>query len=775
MIRIIRGAMRRFDDLPLRIKGIIVIAVPLALLLAALASVFMADRQSRSAEDQVRLTLQIKSDIQEVHALIAESATGVRGYLLTGQESFLAPYRRARLALPSVIDRMSGQIVDEEQRARLERVRSLIEGKLASHDALRQAGALPPDERGDLSNALTESKRHLDLVRAEINAMAQREEDLLRSRSEAAERARDLSRTLTVGAGFLGFLGALTAILMFSTGIVRRMHRLEKQAHRLSRGEAVAVESTIDDEIGDLEKALELASVLLKKREADLKESEERFRLLVEGVCDYGIFALDPDGKVVSWNTGAERMTGYTAGEIIGQNFASFYPPETRDSAPARKLSEAAANGRAEEEGWRIRKNGTRFWTHAVVSALYDDTGHLRGFSKIARDVTERKRFEEALLAAREDAVRANNAKSEFLSRMSHELRTPLNSILGFAQLLELDVADEDSRASVAQILRAGRHLLSLIDEVLDIARIEAGRMDLVVEPQPVGEIIAEAISLAGPLCSKSQTRIIVEEPAETAVTVLADRRRLLQVLLNLLSNAVKYNHHGGTVVIGHYARESCVRIDISDDGPGIPHERIGRLFTPFDRLGAERAGEEGTGLGLALSKQLVEAMRGTLSFQNRPEGGAIFCCELPRGRPLLAPAKAPNLATSTKRAKAEQKLILYVEDTLASLALVEKLIERRSERLLPSMQGRLGLSLALEHRPDLVLLDLDLPDISGWDVLRQLRADPRTQTIPVVIVSADVRSEVRDSARREGAAGHLTKPLDIDQFMATLDEVLGA
>lgn len=461
--------------------------------------------------------------------------------------------------------------------------------------------------------------------------MSRREADLLHSRTEAADRVRTLSRSLMIAAGFLGFAGALVAVFLFSASIVRRVHALKAEAHRLSQGEVVTVADPFRDELGSLGQALEDASVLLKRREADLTESEERFRQLVEGVSDYGIFGLDTTGRVVSWNAGAERITGYGAEEIVGQHFSRFYPTETRDSFPAEELAKATRHGRTEAEGWRVRKDGSQFWSHVVVTALHDEAGRLRGFSKITRDITERKQIEEALLAAREDAIRASNAKSEFLSRMSHELRTPLNSVLGFAQLLEMDVTDTESKESVAQILRAGRHLLSLIDEVLDMARIEAGRMDLAVEAQSVAEVIDEAVSLARPLCGKQQITIEVVEPAEPDLSVLADRRRLLQVFLNLLSNAVKYNRPQGSVTVSHRAMDGgYIRIEVSDTGPGIPAERVSRLFTPFDRLGAERISQEGTGLGLALSKHLTDAMGGTLGFSNR-EGGATFHIDLPR------------------------------------------------------------------------------------------------------------------------------------------------
>ncbi|MBB2719224.1 MULTISPECIES: ATP-binding protein [Rhizobium] len=635
--------MPRFADLPLRAKGIVIIMVPLALLLAALASVFIADRQSRIAEDQVRVTLEIQSGIQELHALIAEAATAMRGYLLTGRSDFLDPFNRAEDRLPVVLDEVGRRLRDEEQKARLERIRALVDAKFDRLQLLKQADILRAGGREDLATKLIEGKQVLDVLRQEIDAMNRREADLLNARTQAADRVRTLSRSLMISAGFLGLAGALVAVFLFSASIVRRVHALKAEAHRLSRGEVVTSADPFHDELGNLGQALADASVLLKKREADLTESEERFRQLVEGVSDYGIFGLDPDGGVVSWNAGAERITGYQAEEIVGQHFSRFYPAETRETFPGEELSKAALHGRTEAEGWRLRKDGSRFWSHVVVTALHDETGRLRGFSKITRDITERKQFEEALLAAREDAVRASNAKSEFLSRMSHELRTPLNSVLGFAQLLEMDVDDAESRESVAQILRAGRHLLSLIDEVLDMARIEAGRMDLTVEPQPVAEVIEEAVALARPLCGKQQIRIEVIE-AEPDLTVLADRRRLLQVFLNLLSNAVKYNRPQGSVTVSHRVLDDRIRIEVSDTGPGIPAERVARLFTPFDRLGAERISQDGTGLGLALSRHLIDAMGGTLGFSNRA-GGATFHVDLPRAPAAMREAEAQDVA----------------------------------------------------------------------------------------------------------------------------------
>lgn len=506
-----RRRFGRFADWPLKTKAVIVVAVPLALLLGALVFAFQAERRSTIAEDQIRLTLAIQSDIQEIHAQIAEAATGVRGYLLTGQDAFLAPYDRAEAGLPAVLQRMGQRLVDPEQKERLQRIRTLVATKFASLAALLQAAASAADPQA-LTAALTESKADLDALRAEIDAMTRREAELLAARTEVAEDARWRSRARLIAAGVLGLGGALAAVVLFSRGIVRRVQALEGAAHRLARGEGVAAPNPAGDEIGQLEQALYEASVLLKQREAELRRSE--------------------------------------------------------------------------------------------------------------RD----------LIAAREEALQASRAKSEFLSRMSHELRTPLNSILGFAQLLEMDLKDEEARESVAQILRAGRHLLSLIGEVLDLARIEAGRMDLAIEPLPVSGILAEAATLAAPLGQPRGIGIEVAAPDGAGLLVLADRRRLLQVLLNLLSNAVKYNRDAGRVVLDHrVVGPGRIRITIRDTGPGIPPDRATRLFAAFDRLGADRSAAEGSGLGLAVSRQLAEAMAGRLTHENLLAGGSAFHLDLPR------------------------------------------------------------------------------------------------------------------------------------------------
>ncbi len=378
-----------------------------------------------------------------------------------------------------------------------------------------------------------------------------------------------------------------------------------------------------------------------------------------------------------------------------------------------------------------------------------------------------------ALTEASEEAQRANRAKSEFLSRMSHELRTPLNAILGFGQLLEMDGLKADQKESVEHILKGGRHLLSLIDEVLDISRIESGKLQLSVEDVNVLEVIAEAIDLVRPMAAQREIHVSCDEGSEE-VTVLADRQRLKQVVLNLLTNAVKYNREKGLITISCSVEVDSVTIAVTDTGLGIPAASLDRLFVPFDRLDADQS-IEGTGLGLSLSCNLMRSMNGSIAVDSIEEEGTTFTLRLPPGEPpaqkldLVAEAAArPELDSG------EGRRILYVEDNLANLRLVERILETRPGiTLIPAMQGSTALDLAVQHQPDLILLDLHLPDINGDEVLVRLRGNERTVDIPVIILSADATSSQKSRLARLGAKTFLSKPIHIASFFEALDEAL--
>ena len=519
-----------------------------------------------------------------------------------------------------------------------------------------------------------------------------------------------------------------------------------------------------------------------KQVEEKLRWTEEGFRLMVESVTDCAIVMLDSEGRVVSWNTGAQRIQGYLAEEIVGQHFSRFYPPaDIARGTPQRDLDAAAAEGRYEVEGWRVRKDGSLFWANVVFTAIRDAAGNARGFAKLTRDLTERRLVEETLTLAKGAAEKANLAKSEFLSSMSHELRSPLNAILGFAQLMESDAtpATPSQKASIDEILRAGWYLLELINEILDLAQIESGRLSLSPEPSSLAEVILECKAMIEP---QAQPRgIHMTFPSfEVPCFVAADRTRLKQVLINLLSNAIKYNKRGGRVVVDLTGSTvDRIRINVRDTGAGLSAEKLAQLFQPFNRLGQEHGTEQGTGIGLVMSKRLVELMGGVLSIESHVGEGSVFSCE-------VGAATAPELDALTaepaaagqpgSQAGAPLRTLLYVEDNPANLKLVEQLITRRSTiRLLTAVDGNQGIQLARAHQPDVILMDINLPGISGIEALKILRDDPVTAHIPIVALSANAMP--RDIARglEAGFFSYLTKPIKVKEFMEALDTALEA
>jgi PAS domain S-box-containing protein len=484
------------------------------------------------------------------------------------------------------------------------------------------------------------------------------------------------------------------------------------------------------------------------------------------------------DGTIRSWNPAAAATYGRPADEAVGQPFSIVVPDDRAEEAVA-LLRRVAAGERVTIETRHLRADGQPFSVSLTAAPLLGSEDSVLGMSVVARDVTERKRAERALREAKAEADRANAAKSEYLSRMSHELRTPLNAILGFAQLLELEDLHDEQRENLHYILSAARHLLELINEVLDIASIEAGRLTLSLEPVAVADVVAETVSLIRPLADQHQV-LLVSPPVSCQVHMLGDRQRLKQILLNLLSNAVKYNRQGGSVQLecGPGA-EGRLRVAVADTGPGIAPESVDQLFVPFERLGGEETGIEGAGLGLPLSRRLAEAMGGTLEVASTPGQGSRFWVELPAAEgPVQRAERQEELAAAAAAGDPEPEpstalTVLYIEDNLSNLQLVERVLNRRpGVRLISAMRPQLGLDLAAEHAPDLILLDLHLPDMPGQEVLRRLRAQARTANVPVVILSADARPALINELLAQGVRAFLTKPLDVRELLELLDSV---
>ncbi|MDX6597337.1 MAG: hypothetical protein QOE87_1224 [Gaiellales bacterium] len=483
------------------------------------------------------------------------------------------------------------------------------------------------------------------------------------------------------------------------------------------------------------------------------------------------IYVKDIEGRYTLVNQHFERRFGLRREDFIGRTDREVFPLEVARVYEAHDR-EVMRTGRAlevEEPATGIEDGS---WL-SVKFTLLDPDGRPYALGGISTDITDRKRAEAAARDAREEAERANDAKSEFLSRMSHELRTPLNAILGFGQLLELERLEAEARASVERILRAGHHLLELINEVLDITRIEAGGQALSLAPIHSCDPLVDALELVRPLAIECGVELATDMHGGLHRYVLADAQRCKQVALNLLSNAIKYNRPGGLVrtyfsetVPGH------LRLLVVDTGPGLDSEAAARVFLPFERLAADATDVEGTGLGLTLSRSLAEAMGGRVDIAHSAPGeGSTFFFELPLAeRPTVAAPERARLVAHPHTWKLGTARILYVEDNLSNLELVESILSRSPGiELISAMQGSLALELAARHDPAVVLLDLDLPDLSGEEVLRRLKADSRTESIPVIVLSADATPAQLARMEREGIVAYLTKPLNIGLFLDTL------
>lgn len=469
-------------------------------------------------------------------------------------------------------------------------------------------------------------------------------------------------------------------------------------------------------------------------------------------------------------NPAAQDLLGYAFDELFGENSLHWVHPDDMQAA-AELLQAAFVDGGSGRHRLRVKNVSDEWvWLDIRIRRMGPDSDSA---VVMARDITDQVHLEERLTEAKEAAVGANQAKNEFLSRMSHELRTPLNAILGFAQLLELEELTADQRDSTAQIVKGGRRLLELINEVLDIARIESGGLRLSLEPVLICDLIDECVGLIKPLADERQVSVS-SECTDQQQHVWADRHRLGQVLLNLLSNGIKYNVSGGAVTITCTPPQNGrVRVGLTDTGTGIPREKLPLLFTPFERLGAEQSTVEGTGLGLALSRSLIEAMDGAIYVDTMNGNGTTFWIEV-RSADEVEIEAAEEEHENRQILSDRGARVLYIEDNIANLKLIERLLERWSDvEVIPAMAGALGLDLARQHLPDLIMLDLGLPDIRGDEVLARLRKDPLTAHIPVVILSADATPGEIKRLLAAGAVDYVTKPIDVAVFLRTLGELL--
>ena len=519
----------------------------------------------------------------------------------------------------------------------------------------------------------------------------------------------------------------------------------------------------------------------------DQKLRDQQFytRSLIEANID-AMMTTDPRGIISDVNQQMEVLTGCTRDELIGAPFKSFFTdPQHAEAAITRVLREGKVTN---YELTAHARNGTETVVSYNATTFHDRDRKLQGVVASARDITERKRFELALEvnnleleAATTTAEKASRAKSEFLSSMSHELRTPLNAILGFTQLLEsgTPIPTATQKRNIHQILKAGWYLLELINEILDLALIESGRLTLSSEPVALLEVMRECQTMIEP---QAQQRNIGMAFARTDVPyfVQADKTRIKQVLINILFNAIKYNKVGGSVAV-EYTQKSpdVLRISVRDTGAGLSSEQLAQLFQPFNRLGKENSTEEGTGIGLVVTKRLVELMGGTIGADSVVGVGSVFWFEL---NLTVAPVfdaieveKALRVTLPTPSPDGEaMHTVLYVEDNLANLELVEQIITRRNDlRMLSATDGTIGIEFARAYQPAVILMDINLPGISGIETMKILHADPLTAHIPIIAVSANAVPSDIEKGLKAGFFNYVTKPIQVSQFMAALNAAL--
>ncbi|HEY5933535.1 MAG TPA: ATP-binding protein [Kofleriaceae bacterium] len=496
------------------------------------------------------------------------------------------------------------------------------------------------------------------------------------------------------------------------------------------------------------------------------RQSEELFRLLVSSVKDYAIFMLDPQGNVASWNAGAERIKGYRADEIIGHHFSQFYTEEEKYSGKCElELEVASKVGRFEDEGWRVRKDGTRFWANVVIGAVRNERGELVGFSKVTRDLTERKANEEER-AARLAAEKANRAKDEFLAMLGHELRNPLAPIVTALQLLKLRGEMRSSKEH--QIIeRQVKHMMHLVDDLLDVSRITRGKIELVKTRVAIQDLLAKAIEIASPLLEQRRHHLNVDV-GDALIYVDGEEARLVQVFANLITNAAKYTESGGHVSIAVSTNSGEVSVAVADDGVGIEPELLPRIFDLFVQ-GAQQTDRAagGLGLGLTVVRSLIELHGGRVEAHSGGKGrGSTFTARLPvvaTGSAQPGPLTQPAMIAATL---GPVRRILVVDDNDDARVLLAELLSRQGHDVQTASDAAAALDVVKGFTPDVAILDIGLPVMDGYELAQRLRS--QIAPIPRLIALTGYGQESdRERSRLAGFDLHLVKPVDLDEITA--------
>lgn len=805
---------------------------------------------------------EVSTTLDETMVRLVDAETGQRGYLLTGDKAYLAPYRAAMKNLDQAMSHLKDLTSDNpNQRKRIQAMEPIIEKKLAelqrTIDLRREKGSIAANQVVLAGSG----KEWMDEIRALASEMANAETDLLRLRTqntneslarsghviaagavvgisllvlcfgllvrELAERKRAQEALAKSEKWFSTTLGSIgdAVIATDMSGAITFMNPVAQSLTGWTQGEAQGKPMDLVFEIVNRDTRLPVENPLkkvvrerkvvglanhtvlisknggefdiedsaapivtgagedigvvlvfrdvteLKRAGEELRHSQERLQLMVENVVDYAILMLDQEGRVASWNAGAERIKGYRAEEIIGQHFSQFYPQEDIERGkPQHELDVAIAEGRFEDEGWRVRKDGATFWANVVITALRDEAGALRGFAKVTRDMTESKLAREALVRAKDEAERANKFKDQFLSTMSHELRTPLNAVLGFSDLLadeRYGSLNERQKRYVSNIHSGGRHLLKLISDILDLSKIEAGRMDLAIQDVPIESAFSEVLSALRPLAEKkSQT---LSQNAQASLIVRADITRLRQMLMNLAGNAIKFTPEGGRVELEARQTNGQIRIEVRDTGPGIPPGEQERIFQAFYRLRQSGEATEGTGLGLAITQRLAELHGSKLGLDSQAGQGSCFYFSLPAGVPTR---QLRASETKVKVSHGEATKVLVIEDDRDSAQVIQSYLTSSGYESRSCEQPHNAAKMVAEFRPDVITLDLLMKPSNGWEILLQLKRDPRSANIPVIVVSIVDQPAI---ATTLGADEYLVKPVDKAALLAAVRRCLSS
>jgi PAS domain S-box-containing protein len=525
------------------------------------------------------------------------------------------------------------------------------------------------------------------------------------------------------------------------------------------------------------------------QQQLSASEAQARKLALVAAHTDNAVAVLNAERRIDWVNDSFTRMLGWTPAEVTGRLLVDFlYGPASRRDEWRRIDAQLTAEGQAWGEDQVSTRDARVLWLAVEFQAVTDAQGRFSQYIAIGRDISARKQAEAAWRSARDEAEQANRAKSEFLSAMSHELRTPMNAILGFAQLLAVDGQQPlppRQQAQVQQILHAGEHLLGLIDDVLDLARVESGKQSMSLGPLLLASVLQACLGLMRPLAQQAGVQLAAldgDSLPEPGLRVIADVQRLRQVLLNLLSNAIKYNAAAGSVRLRAVSDGDMVRIEVHDDGPGIDPTQRERLFHAFERLGAENSGVPGAGIGLALTRRLVERMHGRIGVDSPASGGSCFWVCLPGAapgdqapQPVLPAASTVAIAgTPVEGDASASRRVLYIEDNPVNATLMEAMLAQLPDIVVSlAALPEEGLAMARAQRPDLILLDIQLPGMDGYEVLRRLRADPATRGIPVAAISANAMLGDVERGRAAGFDAYLPKPMMLDDLLAYVRQVL--